>query len=248
MSSAVATRIKLAVLRRVTQSELDMSEDDLKGFDSKELMHRILSVAGPGEFLNRVLRPTDLSGANLSGANLRGANLRGANFKGANLNKTDLKGADLIGADLSGATMKQAKLQRTDLSRAQMYGTRLYESQLRGTILEDTKLHGANFSGSTPHHTSLVQADGQKPEKWVEILNDIKRGLKVYAFLKNVSDENLEEKIDARLAEIERNGDSPLGYVPPTGTDHCGFYTKVKLKWLFPSPPECAEKLEDANK
>ena len=214
LSSAVVTRINHAVIRRVIQSELDMSEDDLKGFDTMEILYRIQSVAGPGEVLNRLLRPADLSGANLSGAILRGANLREANFRGANLNNTDLKGANLIGADLSGATMNRAKLHRTDLSRAQMYGTRLYGAQLRGTILKDTKLCGANFSWSTPRDTILDNVDGKRPEGWGDILENIESDLRAAGYLEKI--------INAHMTMIKCICDSDLGYVSPTGVNHCG--------------------------
>ena len=147
--------------------------------------------------------------ANLSGAILREADLTRAELAETNLSGSDLSGANLSGSDLSGANLSEA-----DLSEAKLYGARLHEAQISDITLEGAKLCGANFSGSTPHDTSLGKVDGKKPERWDTIVDNIKFSLKEAGYFDKV--------IDARVAEIKCICDSDLGYVSPTGVNHCG--------------------------
>ena len=197
------------------------------------------------------LSRADLSRADLSRANLSGANLSGANLSGANLNR-----ANLYRANLSEANLIWAKLRNTDLSSAKMYGAVLYEAQLDGIELEGAKLYGANFSGSRPRDTSLGKADEKKLDKdqWVDILDNIKSRQQAEGYS--------ERGVDAWLRGIKRSAASTLGYVLPTGTDHCVLYDdepewnlppelSLYSEWNLPPklsvspewylPPECVE-------
>ena len=202
-----------AILNEADLSGADLSKSNLRG---ARLRLAYLSEANLSE---ANLRWADLSGADLSKSNLRGANLSWANLRGANLSGADLSGAELRRSDLSGANMHGAKV----------HGARLYEAQLYGTILEGAKLYGANFSGSTTCHTDLDGVDVEKPERWVDILNNIKRSLREAGYSKR--------EIHVRLAEIDHIGASTPRYVLPTGTDHCVLYVERPEQ----APSECTE-------
>ena len=225
-------------LEGVDLSGINLQKADLRGvklsktiLSAAKLSHANLSKAKlrKADLSDAYLDGTDLSGAYLFAANLIGANLYGANLAGAMMVSVELKEASMIGAglidadlyevnldksDLSGANLSRAKLDSTSLKGANLYGARLYRAQLNDITLEGAKLCGANFSDSTPRDTSLGNIDGEKPESWDDILNDIKIGLKKMGYLEKV--------IDVRLAEIKCICNSELGYVPPTGVNHCG--------------------------
>ena len=227
------TRLWRADLSKADLSKADLSRADLSGAN---LLKADLMWAN--------LSRTDLSEANLSEANLRWANLRGADLRWSDLKWSDLSGALLGLADLSEADLKwadlrwahlvkanlsRANLYSTDLSLAKVYGATLYETKLRRTKLKGAKLYGANFSGSTPRDTFLGKVDGKKPKGWGNILVNIKYGLKEVGYQ--------DGEINAQLTEIKRSGDSTLGYVPSTGTDHCKS-TVRRAEWN--SRAECA--------
>ncbi len=223
-ASLGGANLSKAVLSRADLRGADLRDADLIGAD-------LISASLGGANLSKAV----LSRADLRGADLRGADLRGADLIEADLREADLSGADLSGADLrwtrlTGAKLIEVDLSGSDLSRAEMYGARLYEAQLHGATLEGAKLYGANFSGSTPRVTNFRDVDVDKPENWVDILKTIKLLLESKGYSKG--------DVDARLAEIEQNAASPLGYVPPTGTDHCGLYAG-EPEWDL--PPECTE-------
>ena len=240
LSSAVLTRANRADIRRAELTELGLDVDDLRGIGHDEFRNRVKRVvATRSDFLDRIQRPADLSGADLSEADLSEADLREADLRGAYLYRTDLRDSNLIGADLSGATMNLAMLNHTDLSNAKMYGVRLYEARIRDIILEGAKLYGANFSGSTLKDTSFGKADAAKSKGWIKILDNIELALEAAGFSKG--------EIDERLAVIKLSADSKLGYVLPTGTDHCDLYANKPPELLFLVPSECVVKLDDAN-
>ena len=84
------------------------------------------------------------------------------------------------------------------------------ETQLYDTKLSNTELHGANLSGAKLHNTSLSEVDGEMPnrERWLNILGNVKRGLKEVGYT--------ESEIAACLATIKRNGASTPGFVLPS--------------------------------
>ena len=205
-------------LRGDDPSDANLSEADFEGADPS----------------GADLSGTDLLSADLSMANLRWADLSGADLFYADLSYADLKEADLseanlMWADLSGADFSGADLKGADMRGAEVYGARLYVVQLRGTILEGAKLFGANFSGSTPRDTTLGEVDVIRPKGWDNILVNIKYGFQEKGYP--------DDAINARLEDVERNGASALGYVPPTGTDHCNS-SASRPKWNLRT--ECA--------
>ena len=258
----------------------DLSGADLSGGVDLSGVNLNKSTLSGANLSGAILSGVRLSGADLSGANLSGSVLSKraygfyklesvplrvkqggpstlaklnevdwnaklfalSNLSGAILMDADLTMADLTKINLSGADLTRANFHSADLREAELYGATLYDAQLDGTKFEGAKLYGANLSGSMLRDTSLGKADGEKPEKWSLILDEIELGLKRRGYS--------QDEIDERVAEIERNGDSPLGYVPPTGTDHCVLYDKEPELNLSPEwnslpelslPPECAE-------
>ena len=213
---------------------LDLSERRLLYANFSNSTFKCVEMKG-AQLNGSILARADLGTANLMNANLSGADLSRANLSVANLSGAVLSRADLSGADLSGADLTRTKLHGADLSRAELYGATLYEAQLDGIKLKGAKLFGANFSESTPRVTSLGEVDGEKPEGWGDILDDIKFRLHAAGYS--------ERDVDARLAVIKLSAASTLGYVLPTGTDHCVLYDEEPELNL---PPECvkAERLE----
>ena len=210
--------LSYARLQKAVLSGATLIEAKLIGAD---LRYAVLSTArlfgvdlSAAKLVGADLNMAELWWADLSGADLSEAELSEANLKWANLNMAVLLMADLSGAVLTGVDLTGADLRKANMSGAEMYGAILHEAQLDGIKLDDAKLCGANFSGSTPRDTSLGNIDGEKPESWDAILVDIKFGLKKMGYL--------EKAIDARLKEIVCICDSDLGYVPPTGVNHCG--------------------------
>ena len=222
--------LRWADLRSADLNSADLSSADLSYAD---LSYADLSSADlGGAYLDGTdlswvdLRGADLGGIDLSGAELHGAklsraDLRWADLSGADLRVFDLSGADMAGANLSGANLSGADLSgadlsHADLSRAKLYGARLYKADLHDIILNEATLYGANFSGSTPHRIELGQVYVKRPAIWFDVLDDIKHDLREAGYQ--------EREIDARLAKIELSAASTLGYVLPTGTDHCLLY------------------------
>ena len=217
----------------LAQAKLDMAiliDANLKGANLKGVS---LSKANlRGVYLNDTdLTDVDLAKANLRWADLSGANLRWTKLTGAHLGEAILIEADLSYADLSGADLSGADLTGANLVGAKLYGARLYKADLRDIIIDEaTSLYGANFSGSTPRHINLGKVYVKRPGIWIDILDDIKRDLREAGYL--------EREIDARLAKIERSAASTLGYVLPTGIDHCDLYLKSVYQESLPECPK----------
>jgi hypothetical protein len=157
------------------------------------------------------LSGADLHGADLTGSNLQGANLEGAdltdttiyqvNFTDANLHKVkaeraDLRVADLDGADLANAHLAQALLVRASLRDADLSGADLWGTDLRNTSFLHTKLRGTNLS-----ETDLTES------------RDLTVGQIVsahpYTTTKLPEQLALNPRVQARIADITKNGPSP---------------------------------------
>ena len=238
------TKLKNSTLVGADLHAVNLTRADLRGanlraanLSTANLTYANLSTAN---LTYAKLMHADLSWADLSDANLSGANLFEADIKNADLSGVVLWGADLKFAHVVGSNLNRADLRGADLGGAELYGSRLYEAQLggakfegvkfEGAKLEGAKLYSANFSGSTPRGISLDKADGKRPKEWDNVLYNIKRGLKEAG--------DRESEIDARMAKIKQNAASALGYVSPTGTDHCNWST-IRPEWNLRA--ECVE-------
>ena len=224
-------------LAELNGADLRDAEFNYANLSNAELNHADLRGAGlnGADFRNAGLNKADLRDASLHGADLRASDLHGADLRkselhGAKLRSSELHGAELSGAQLYGADLSWAELHSADLSwaelhgtdlygaelhganlsGAQLYGANLYETQLYDTKLSNTELHGANLSGAKLHNTSLSEVDGEMPnrKRWLNILGNVKRGLKEVGYT--------ESEIAARLATIKRNGASTPGFVLPS--------------------------------
>lgn len=159
--------------------------DDLREWDDKEAMHRIVgNIKRLSRFKIRYtnlykcylqnanfryanlsgaeLQYTDLQDANLRNASLLGANLRNANLRNASLNQADLQFAFIHQADLQGADLREAKLWNTDLR-----GANLCDANLQGANFQSVNLWAAAYSPATifpdnftiPYHDMFLVED-----------------------------------------------------------------------------------------
>lgn len=184
----------------------------------------------PGEFVDnvnldnvRLLRDTDLSGADLSGTNLSHANLSNADLSEAYLGYADLSEANLMSANLSEANLREADLSEVlmtgaDLSGVNMSpapngeGTNLSEGNLADTNLSGAFMKQVDLSGADLDYANLSEADLRKADLSEA---DLRRATLSEAILSaaNLSEANLERAtmvevnlFDANLTKITPYG------------------------------------------
>ena len=188
------------------------------------------------------LREAKLHDADLRLAELHGANLRLAELHGADLQWTELHGADLSEAELHGANLYEAELHGADLWLAELYGADLQWTELYGVNLSETELHGANLGDVILKNTNLSDVSWDKPKYWLNIISNIRVGLKK----RGLADDEINEKVSKIKGISSRISSTEFGFVQPTtpiATD-CVFHSGQGPFKEWPTPAErCDIKL-----
>lgn len=127
-------------------SEYHSKIDDIRSWESKEAMHKIIS------YINR-LYDLDVTEFNLKNCYLKFGSLQEFNFSKSNFFNANLYGVNFLRSNLS-----YCKLGLADLSESGLNGTNFFNADLYHSILDSATIINCNFSNANLEHANLKNA------------------------------------------------------------------------------------------